>query len=209
METINSRMWIFLNSSFGLWLLSAVFVSGAGKIYTDHQNRIRETQQKEEIRQRQEQQEKETARLEQKTADSRKTQLILEFSFRVSSTIIRLQEAHLEKNKSNLQRLRTQALAPLSDSTAAPYSLFPEFHNRSGLSVLAEFFALMRGGEGENLTNAVKGLSGVITDPLIADPVDPDYFKKIAGVILEELQSLKTFDTGFRFNDCTKENPFC
>jgi hypothetical protein len=30
----DSRLWVFLNSSFGLWLLSAVFVTGAGAAYT-------------------------------------------------------------------------------------------------------------------------------------------------------------------------------
>ncbi|HYX72818.1 MAG TPA: hypothetical protein VE732_08605, partial [Nitrososphaera sp.] len=45
----SSNLWSFLNSSFGLWLLSAIFITGAGFLYTNYQNSRAESLKNEEI----------------------------------------------------------------------------------------------------------------------------------------------------------------
>jgi hypothetical protein len=43
-ESKESRIWKFLNSSFGLFLLSAILLSGLGRLYTDYTEDSRERQ---------------------------------------------------------------------------------------------------------------------------------------------------------------------
>src|SRR5579883_2392325 len=68
-----SPLWTFLNSTFGVWLLSALFVSGIGAAYTKYQ---------------------------EKSADRRRTQeaterLDLELGYRFSQIQVHLSQASL------------------------------------------------------------------------------------------------------------------
>ena len=40
-----TMIWDALNSSFGLWFLSAIFISGAGSLYSANQSKKKEDQQ--------------------------------------------------------------------------------------------------------------------------------------------------------------------
>lgn len=193
--------WGFLNSGFGLWLMSAIFISGIGTLYTNHQNAEKERQQI-----------AETSRLEQKKAIDRINRLSMEFSYRLSNALIKL-EAASKAMKSDPSRdpykLRIDALAALSNPSSEQMPpLFSEFKAYSGVALVAELSTIMDTGENKALKERIAALSGILNDASIVDISKPQGFQDLAGELLKGVKHHR-WDNGFRFTDCTQSNPFC
>lgn len=197
----SSPIWEALNSNFGLWLLSAIFISGFGALYTNHQNKEKERQQIEQA-----------ARLNKKNILERIDRLSMEFSYRLSSSLIRLEAANTLSPSStsiDARKTRVSAFAPLT--SPAPDSggaLYPEFKDRSGLALLAELSTIAESGERAELKDIITRLSGILNAPSSIEPGTPAEFQSLAGKLLESTKHWR-WDTGFRYTDCKKENPFC
>jgi hypothetical protein len=202
-ETVGTlgSIWSFLNSNFGLWLLSAVVISGLGTLYSNHQAKLAD----------------ETAQLASQRSAKAATnelyeRLTIEISFRLSSALATLHEAEkLDATKAAKERQRetTRALAlfflPATDQ-APP--LFPDFKSYSGVALIAEMRRHAPIGEKQQLKEILASASTLLYETsfpgrnLDAGP------REVAGVLLEKLQYPK-WDNGFPYTDCSKEMPFC
>lgn len=196
-----SRIWTVINSSFGLWLLSAVFVSGAGTIYTNHQNEVRERREQ-----------AETERSEHKQEEDLVARLDLEISYRLSAAMAKL-EALSGTNgswRSDAHWSATLgALKPLSlpaDGEHPP--LFPEFKHYNGLALIAERRRHSPAGEQEQLRNQLTRVSFLINSVLSSSSATCPPPRDIAGDLIDAMRNDR-WDNGFPYTDCTKAEPFC
>lgn len=191
-------LWGFLNSSFGLWLLSTVFISWIGTIYTNYQNSEKVNQQIAEA---------------QRLQKDRGNRLSMEFSYRLSNALIKLEEADRIMDDKHEQadpyKLRLDAFAELSrPSMEGRPPLFSEFKTYSGIALVAELSTITSPSERKVLKDRITALSGLLNDASIIDLNKPQAFKILAGELIERIQYPR-WENGFRFTDCHKENPFC
>jgi hypothetical protein len=190
----------FVNSSFGLWLLSAVFITGAGSAYT-HWRSVQEEQQKREAQ----------LRADAQNMKELSARLRLEIGHRISQTLVLLWDL---SDRRNLGRLGTghntsevrSVLDTFQNGNAQKLaSLYPEFANQNTLGLLTELRRLDNQDK-EKLDRAVADLSGldVLLDNEKASMSNPE---SVASAILKRFSSILWGD--FYFLDCAPEMPFC
>ncbi|MCI0561610.1 MAG: hypothetical protein MN733_24235 [Nitrososphaera sp.] len=208
-KRFSSRSWNFLNSSFGLWFLSALFISGFGSLYAQYQTGIDE-------------------RL--KNIDT-VAKLDLEIEHRLSQALQRLyivqREAEQGNTESTTMMVQQRVLEVLESFRQAPESgttsLYPEFANLSTLAVLAELRRRLPAdrrkeingivlispgqerprGEVEDVLSTVSGIPVWVKD----HPDDLSDPRMVAAHILKEVR-LSRWSNHFYFTDC-KNDPFC
>src|SRR4051794_11274910 len=117
-------LFTVLNSAFTLWLLSAVFITGAGSIYT-HWRMSQDQAQREQVRRQSEAAEKR----------QRIGRLRLEVGNRFSQALRLLADA--ERHKQHSRTTITEIVQELKSGKSF-YSLYPEFSNQNTLTVLTE-----------------------------------------------------------------------
>jgi hypothetical protein len=194
-----SKASSFLNSSFGLWLLSAIFISAAGSVYTEYQNREKTRAQN-----------RENERVEETRRKELGERLDLEISHRLGLAMARL-AAIEQATKGQRQVKRTSnhtvehALAPFSlpASDRSP-PLFPEFKAYSGLALIAELRRHVSKGEQVRLKKVLANLSGLLAR-LESQPDRP----AIIGTKLLSIMKSPRWDNGFHYTDCPIKQPFC
>jgi hypothetical protein len=193
--------WEFINSHFGLWLLTAVFVTGLGSAY-----KIFDERKKAELQIAVEKRMAESAR------DARMDRLSMEFSYRLSSALIALQEAHAliqGQSKQDRNEMRIRALSSMLRPSTDHYPpLFPEFSNYSGMALVAEIRTLANATEAINIKSRLARLSGLLNDPFAVDLKDPHAFHLLAGELTEAARYPR-WENGFYYTDCSKLKPFC
>lgn len=200
-RSTRETVWTFLNSSFGLWFLSAVLVSGLGALYTNHQNRLQD-----ETKQR------EAAATEAERQKELYERLTLEISFRLSAALSRLNEADKrlgDSVKADSEGAIRRALAPLAlpaSDTLPP--LFPEFTSYSGLALIAELRRHAEEGERERLKEILAGTSGLIYETFGDGDTAAQTPRAVASLLLKRMRYSK-WDNGFPYTDCSDEAPFC
>jgi hypothetical protein len=200
-KTKAERIWQFLNSSFALWFLSAVLVSGLGTVYTAYQTAISEKAKSNEAR---------------VSAEKRREDLVdkldIEISYRLSATLSKLSHAQDRFDQTEVSarlELVSQALEPLVPMESSRFpSLFPEFEKYSGLALIAELRRHVSDGEQENLKEVLAKTSGIVhevagnkTKKLISATV-------VAGQLLKAMHDAR-WDIGFYYTDCSAQAPFC
>ena len=207
-----SRLWKALNSSFGLWLLSALFISGLGTLYTSCQ----------------------TAR-ERESAKTRDIErLDLEISYRFSNVLrhLNILRDRATRNPSWLTRAPediTETLRLLKEPPRADFrSLYPQYNEYSLPALLADLrrnlentpggdfyddddrgtvdavlgrivgFAPEDGAKGLNPSTDREGLGPPLTDPF-----------EVVGSAINRLLPIRWRRKSFFYVDCPSDRPFC
>lgn len=197
------RLWPFLNSTFGLWLLSSVVVGGLGFVYTQNQNKQAEKLKKLEI-----------AQAEATKTAAHIERLDLEIGYRLSSTISRLAELHAATNRCDATQTANSHCKPvkmqLDEMFLArhqPPSMFPDFSSYSTLALVAELKRAAPPQEKSELDKVIYHMTGLF-DMLKVNGAPLENPEAVAGQILDKLR-LPRWAKGFYYLDCDKARPFC
>lgn len=195
------RAWEVLNSNFGMWLLSAVLLSGLGTLYTRHQTEVDEARKS-----------AESERAESRRLSELRDRLRLDISFRLSTALSRLNEIDKTQNRIALQDQKKsiqRALAPLAlpASDSAP-PLFPEFKAFSGIALVAELRRHVPDGEKQLLKKILAGTSGLVAETYSEQPTEARTAREVGALLLNNMRD-PAWDNGFPFTDCPDQNPFC
>lgn len=186
----SSRTWTFLNSALGLWLLSAIFISGAGSLITHWQQQ----------------------HAEQLQVNDAIGKLDLEISYRFSQVLLRLYEltdqnnpraSLLAKHSASDVQVVLQLLRESPSKTIPP--LYPEYERFGIPSLIAE---LRRHTYDQRLREMLEGRLADITGRR-AEYGNLSDVNDRAGTIIEDLMLSRWKNGAFHFTDCTKAAPFC
>jgi hypothetical protein len=195
-----SLLWTFLNSSFGIWFLSTVFVTAIGTIYTKQQDKRNELSKKAELQWVQDQQKLDSFR-----------RAAVELAQRYSNTLTNLKYLS-DRSKASNQLATPEnikaALLPLTstpDSQKEP-SIYAEYRTFTALGLMAELHRLeLDHGRAlqikEHLTRTNMALNQIANLNQLADP------KALASNLVQAVRS-PYWDSGFAYTDCPPKNPF-
>ena len=188
-------LWQFLNSSFGLWLCSAIFISGAGALYTNFQASVSERQKKEEI----------IARLD------------MEISYRFSRFFDQMNaladtrgvvnpktEPRLRTGKSKADTVRVFAGLRENGSTALGY-LYPEFRAVGLQTLLASLRGHLTGPKRDEVDQAMAQLANRFWD----ERLDFANLNLVAGTVNKEMLASRWRGSWFGSLDCPWTKPLC
>lgn len=206
-----SKVWEFLNSSFGLWLLSTIFVTAVGATYTQWQAERKDRQQKAEALQIHDAKAAELAWLESQKTRATFKRAALEVSQRYSNTLTRLYRLNkrgMGKGQAATPEEIRFAFAPLSETpnSLKTSSLYPEYSTFNTLALIAELQKhTEKPGDAlllkRHLTKTHKVLNEVA---LLAVADDP---KRLAISLVSAMRS-SFWDNGFTFTECEPQSPF-
>lgn len=193
-KALPTSLWTFFNSHFGVWLLSALFLSGAGWLYAWWQAQEQQTTYLEHLRR--------------------------EVSHRFSFTLVRLWELSdkTDPHRLDIGRTPDDVKAVLANfatgigHVVAP--LYPEFVDMSTMVLLTELAGreaatgntLNPNPRLDDLRQAVEDISGllVLMDGEKASLSDP---AAVASTLHKTFAVLRGSE--FYFSDCGVDNPFC
>lgn len=161
-ETKESKTWKFLNSPFGLWLLSSIFLSGLTTAYSIYQTR--------------------------QTAEAHRVELVRKLDTKIGNRIFQAL-ATLKVNRVRVEqgelyepvRLYMQVGYFLDNEyyrlKGKDFSVFPEYRERNFISLLSELSGILSPSERDELRSALK-IRNEISDngaipPKGTTPVDP------------------------------------
>ena len=194
----------FFNSNLGLWLLSAIFISGAGTLYSNWQEEARTKQLRFE------------SDLQEIMTNVREIdRLDLEISYRLSASLAELktigERAQVIPEESDLlyQANRAygivQSLA-LTPSTNLP-PLFPEHAGLALPTLMAELQARVQPSLRKTVGKSLSNLLQVKSSLSFENTNDPGLFaaRYLNENILLNRWSLAPFD----YMDCDSNDPFC
>lgn len=210
LKTISTkeRAWEVLNSNFGIWLLSAVLLSGLGSLYTRHQADVDAARKNAEFEQ-----------TESRRLNELRERLRLEISFRLSTALSHLNEIDKAQNLSAIEGQRRYiqaALAPLAfpasdlkylpNDSIAP--LFPEFKAYSGIALIAELRRHESDAQKELLKKVITKTSGLISEVYGEKSIGAHTAREVGALLLNKMRD-PAWNNGFPFTDCPDQNPFC
>ena len=183
----------FFNSAFGLWLLSAIFITGGVKLYEDYKA--------------------EKSDIKKTTEEIDK--LELEIGYRYSQVLVNLYGLSIDSVKPKLTRsqkieeVRKVALSMGNSKNFENTFLYAEYSNWSLLALLAEEKRLLHHlGEDTDWINRVIGhISGLKVFYEVRN-VDFSDVNKVAGNIQKELWLERWKYGGFYFSEGSMESPF-
>ncbi|MEQ1794454.1 MAG: hypothetical protein ABL970_09715 [Nitrospira sp.] len=198
----------FLNSSFGLWVLSAIFISGAGTIYQNWQKSV----------------DAEKATFQQRlTEESINRQAIerldIEISFRLSQALLQLsviaERVSVQlKDKSADERtlavadatfgvLQNLASALRNDREA----LYSEHSGYSLPTLLAELRRRLPEANRAEVERSLAALAGVANSTMFSS--GGSIPEQTASILLEKVVLNRWKGTAFHHIDCSSKTPFC
>ncbi|MFZ4285749.1 hypothetical protein [Variovorax sp. HJSM1_2] len=202
-ENKRQKLWKFLNSTFGMWLLSTVVVAGIVQVYNERQEKAQLALAKE----------------SQDRADERKRlenyqRVALEIAFRFSSTMARLKVISRKYGKQAQDAKAHQAVVGAFDPLAKPASdsdppLYPEYKLYSGLAMMAELQRHAGPAEREALTEILAKTSGFIEEITSDTPLAGPNAEEIASGLLQRMRYPKWSNSGFPYTRCDEKEPFC
>ena len=193
-----STLWIFLNSSFGLWLLSAICITGLGGLYTQWQNAKTEQFKKSEL-----------DHAEQLKTQQTIERLDSEIGYRLSQIQVRLNTlAHSSPNS------RKDGVIEVLNSVSQPpgksyFAAYPEYSDYSLIALVAELRRYVVGEGRDALDRILADLTGIYV-LMEVEKVDLENIFRVAAVINKKFISRsRWFDTGYYFMDCSEKSPLC
>jgi len=193
-KSFGSAIFSFFNSALGLWLLSAIFITGGLKIYEDYKENAKDIKENKEVIDK----------------------LNLEISYRYSRLLVNLYELtdkNLDQEKMskdhNTEEVKKLALSLNNPTNSIGSYLYPEYATWSLLTLLAElkrhFFHLKK--EDRQLDQVIHHITGIEVF-FEVKKVDFSDIRKIAGYIQDELILPRWKNNGFYFLDGSSNSPF-
>lgn len=195
------KIWKFLNSTFGIWLLSTVVVAGVVHFYDRQQTAHREIE----------------AEKKEQDAQFRRTReayerITIEIAFRFSSTMARLKAASEkfgERLDAESQRSISEAFDPLHmPAVGKNLPLYPEYKSYSGLALIAELRRHAGVAERLTLTEILATTSGLIEET-IGDKIRPERSASVVALELLRRMRYSGWNVGFPYVGCPDTKPFC
>lgn len=204
----DGRVRKFLNSAFGLWLLSAIFVSGAGTIYQSWQKRADEDK----------------VATQQKVVEAAANRLAverldIEISFRISQALLRLStiseqvKAQMQDKPEAEQRLQEanftfdtiQRLASATKSDRE--TLYPEHVSYSVPTLLTELRRRVPESDRPSIDRSLASLTALASkanyDKALPAPLQ-------AGTAIQNQVILPRWKaSAFHYVGCSAQQPFC
>lgn len=194
-------VWDFLNSTFGIWLLSSVVLTGVVQMIQYTASSIKESE----------------ARNERKAQEESKRREIyerisIEVAYRISTTLSRLRSAHINQPKANPAEQRVAINKSLDllrlPANADHPSLYPEYQSYSGIALIAELRRHAKENESESLAGVIAKTSVLIEDQMLADEASGLPAKEVAQELLRRVR-YPTWNVGFAYVSCSAQDPFC
>ena len=198
----------FLNSAFGLWLLSAIFVSGAGTLYQNWQKQIDENKamfQK---------------KLDEASANREAiSKLDVEISYRLSTGLLelgsvedRIRIQYSAKTDEEKKLMAAQATFGIlrslnSKERATRDGLYPEFGTYTLATLFAELRRRLPESDRANVEASLASFASLANSMQFKNDSPAP---RQAGEALFQKVILKRWQgTAFHHIDCTAKNPFC
>ena len=207
-----SKVWSFLNSTFGIWFLTAVFVTGLGSLASMWYEKEREAERKHEAQLAEEAKKREVKALEESRRKEIYERITLEISYRYSATLAELRAASERFGSSKNRKARAaivSALRPLArpaSNTNPP--LFNEYETYSSFALIAELRRHSGVGEANMLTGILARTSALIYEVSLERNGCILSAKSVAALLIETMRHPK-WNNGFAYTDCPSDNPFC
>jgi len=198
-----SRVWLFLNSSFGLWLLSAILITWGGTLYTQSQNRRAEASKRQEIERAEKLKERELVQ-----------RLDLEIAYRFSQFQVHLtylvsswggKSKHLPFQPGKGEKDVREIIDSLSRAAAVKYPpLYEEFGNLSTLALIAELRRHVPEKEQGDLDHVIADMSGIYIFLDVRKVKISDVYG-VGNAVFDGMTLQRWREAHFYFSDC----PFC
>jgi len=178
-------VWKFLNSSFALWLLSAVFITGVGSAFAQWQAQVAEDRKNKEQIER----------------------IDLEISYRFAQLLVQLDDLRASKLGDGE---RAKEVARLYDgfreqSSSTIGFLYQDYKGWGVLALQAEERRLLSGAERDQVDNTIAALA---MKKSLAEESRSSNLEE-AGASLLGLMAPRWKTTRFAFVDCPVQKPFC
>lgn len=206
------KLWSGLNSTFGIWFLTAFFVTGLGSFASKWYEQSREKEQKHEAKLKEDAKKQEAVDLLDRQRRETYERVTLEISYRYSATIAGLRAAteRLGSAKgSQAHAAIVLALEPLTrPSTSSRPPLFKEYESYSGLALVAELRRHSGPGEASMLKEILAQTSALLHE-ITLEKTGASYSAKAAAAALVGAMRNPKWDNGFAYTDCRSDNPFC
>jgi hypothetical protein len=192
------RLWTFLNSSFGLWLLSAICITGLGTLYAQRQSDKAEQLKKLEL-----------AQVEQLKTQQAIERLDSEIGYRLSQIQVRLNTLNHSSPK-----LKKDGVMEVLNSVSQPpgksyFAAYPEYSNYSLIALVAELRRYVNKEDRDALRHILADLTGIYV-LMEVEEVDLANIMQVAKVINKKfISGSRWFDSGYYFLDCPEEAPLC
>jgi hypothetical protein len=195
-ELARNPAWAFINSSFGLWLLSAVFISGAGSAFTIYSNSV----------------------AAERARSERVAKLDIEIEYRYSRLLERLlgirteagypyRSGHVASGRVDATTVARdiqqsgEVLRSLGERPPVGDSLYLDFESFSLMALEAELQRLLTGAEAAAVRESVRILT-IIREP--RGQASQGAAEAIYGAVLPRWQKVP-----FPYMYCKKLDPYC
>ena len=191
-ERQSGGVWNFVNSSFGLWLLSTVALGLLTTGYTFLAKSIEESGAK-----------AERVRKMNLEVESRLSQFLVSVRGMVNDDLS-LKEGKtvedLQKNWNNLKK-------PPALTEGAVTAVYPEYESRGIVSLIVELSETVDQAEADRLEGVAQAIA---VDDIISHAQSGGHMdvRAMLGAFHDEIL-LQRWDRKFPYTDCPKESPFC
>jgi hypothetical protein len=207
-----NKLWDALNSTFGIWFLTAFVVTGLGSLASKWYEEVREKEQKQEAQLLEERRKSEANYVAERQKKETYERLTLEISYRYSSALAGLRDAaerHGEARNRTTHSAISYAIQPLTRPTSLSQPpLFKEYEAYSGLALIAEL--RRHTGQGEaNMLKEILARTGALLHQISYNKAGTAFSARTAATALVERMRNPKWDNGFAYTDCRSDNPFC
>jgi hypothetical protein len=214
-EPSGSKVASFLNSTLGLWLLSAVFLSGGGTVYGCWQRSVDATRV-----QAEKDRDEQKLRLERLLDQQRVTQdaverLDLEISYRFSQALLELfaisDSARLIQGAADRKLNSAQRTFGVLQSLTQPprprdAALYPEYTAYALPTLMSELRRRLQAADAAPVEQSLAALLGAGSRQTFATD---DPAKEAASTLLKDIVLQRWKRTAFHYVDCPASSPFC
>lgn len=192
----------FFNSAFGLWILSAVFITGGGTILSksiDHRATLAA--------------EAAAKAAEESEAERKRAEHVERLDFEIGYRFSQVQTRLYRESKSERSADETtKTVRDILDGLIAQpgqgiVPLYPEFSMYSLLGLVSELSRNIAGDAREEIEQVIHDITGIVVflevqEAPLSEPT------KVAGAIISEIVRSRWKDSGWYFLDGGREFPF-
>lgn len=206
------RVWSALNSTFGIWFLTAFFVTGLGTVATTWYEHVREKERKHEAQLAEERKKREADLIAQRQRKETYERVTMEISYRYSSALAGLHDVAQRLGPARNAKTHAAilyAVQPLTrPASSAQPPLFKEYESYSGLALIAELRRHCGQGEAQMLKEVLARTGALLHEFSFNKSGSAFSAQSAASALVDRMRNPK-WDNGFAYTDCQSDNPFC